>query len=357
MRHNKRFLPAILLAISAASCIAKRIPPSEPPAIEPLMRETPAREGKSRKQSIRELIGAIRHGSDEERYEAGRMLEMEADPHLAFMLLDGLRGKNADVQYYSAKALLKLNDARAVPSLLEILSAPHPHRYDLVCILGDFNDARPEAFFLNLLNDDDPAFRAAAAEGLGKARAESALSALQRAAKDREAPVRKAAIWALGEIGTAAASDTLILALEDRADYVRAQAIAALGKVGEPAIPLIFNSIVFGNPDYRLECLESLIAMGQKAVPSLIGALENPDEVMKAYAIRALGNIGDRTAGPALVLALHDPSAIIRGDAANALRMLRYAEALPSLEELSRNDPNDFVRAASEAAVRYIRPM
>ncbi|MEW6035478.1 MAG: HEAT repeat domain-containing protein, partial [Candidatus Micrarchaeota archaeon] len=46
--------------------------------------------------------------------------------------------------------------------------------------------------------------------------------------------------------------------------------------------------------------------------------------------------------------------AVVRGDAANALRMMGAAGALARLGELARNDPSDFVRAASAAAMRSI---
>jgi HEAT repeat protein len=204
------------------------------------------------------------------------------------------------------------------------------------------------------LGNDDPAYRAAAAEGLGKIGSPSAVARLLPLVTEREAPVRNAAVKALGDIGDPAASPALVKALEDKTDYVRAAAIEALGKIGEPAMGLLFDAIAFGNPDYRLECMESLVAMGPKAVPSLAGALEGADAVLKPYIIRALGNIGSKDSIPALVRALDDAEGVVRGDAANALRMLAAGSALPKLRALARDDPNEYARAASEAAVRSI---
>ena len=100
--------------------------------------------------------------------------------------------------------------------------------------------------------------------------------------------------------------------------------------------------------------MESFVAMGGTAVPSLIDALDHPDNTLRSYAARSLGNIGDHRAEAALLRALKDKHPAVRGDAANALRMMEVSSALPVLKELAGNDPNEFVRAASEAAIRSI---
>jgi HEAT repeat protein len=305
---------------------------------------------------MKELLFVIKfYDGDENRKAVKKLVEL-ADQSSSPILLDELGGKNPESQFFSALALLKLGDARAVPRIIEIAGQEHPHKFDLIKLLGDFGDARAVPLLESQLLSDDPAFRAAGAESLGKTGSASSVPRLIPLTRDREAPVRSAAIKSLGIIGDPSASLSIIIALEDKTDYVRRSAIVALGNIGEPAIRPLFDAIVFGNPDYRLECLESLIAMGSKAVASLAEALNFADNaILKPYLIRALGNIGDPAATGAILKALDDDDALVRGDAANALRMMKSAIALPRLEELALNDPNEFVRAASDAAVQSIR--
>ncbi len=340
--------------MALSSCIRQRMPMAEPAGDMPLLRLVPASGMTSPKQHMRGLLNAIKFGNEAERLDASKRLEETADASVSAILLDELRGRNPETQLICAKALANLADARAVPVLIGLAGQGHPYGFDLFVFLAGFGDSRAVPLMEKMLESDDSAFRAAAAEGLGKAGSASSANRLIGMLKDKEAPVRNKAALALGILKPPDAALPLVLALEDKSDYVRASAISALGKLGEPAIPFLFDAIVFGNPDYHLQYMESFVAMGGTAVPSLIDALDHPDNTLRSYAARSLGNIGDHRAEAALLRALKDKHPAVRGDAANALRMMEVSSALPVLKELAGNDPNEFVRAASEAAIRSI---
>ncbi|MFH0884112.1 MAG: HEAT repeat domain-containing protein [Candidatus Micrarchaeota archaeon] len=351
--------PVILAAMALSACMSQKIPLPHGPLIniqgpEPLLRPVTPSSAQSRKDVTRALLRAIKFGNDDEQLHAAKRLKEIADDSVAIILLDELQGRHPETQLHCAIALANIRNARAVPIIIDLVEHKHPYDFDLFVILGDFKDPRAIPLMEKKLESDDLAYRAVAAEALGKARSVSSTAKLIRLLKDPEPTVKTRAIRALGVLQAQDASYQILLAIEDKTDYVRASAIEALGEIGEPAIPILFDAILFGNPDNRHSYMDSLIAMGTKATPSLIEALKYPDSIMRSYAVRSLGNIGDQSATPALFKALEDNDTVVRGDAANALRMMNVYSATPKLAELARNDPSEYVRAASEAAIRSI---
>jgi HEAT repeat protein len=75
---------------------------------------------------------------------------------------------------------------------------------------------------------------------------------------------------------------------------------------------------------------EALVAIGKPAVRSLIEALQDPNELVRWKAAKALGEIRDKNSAPALVVALEDKSSGIRWLAAEGLIALGR-HALPPL--------------------------
>ncbi|MDD5195834.1 MAG: HEAT repeat domain-containing protein, partial [Candidatus Omnitrophica bacterium] len=89
---------------------------------------------------------------------------------------------------------------------------------------------------------------------------------------------------------------------------------------------------------------------------TLIKALSDGDEAIRIFAAGALGNIGDRKAGPALIALLDnaslDKSANVRLQAAKALGKLKDTRAIPAL--ISRLKDRDYVAAACAEALGKI---
>ncbi|HEY9735531.1 MAG TPA: HEAT repeat domain-containing protein, partial [Trichocoleus sp.] len=99
---------------------------------------------------------------------------------------------------------------------------------------------------LATLRHSDWQQRAAAAYLLGQlgAEAEPATPALAKALADSHPAVRFTAAGALGQVGSAEAGDTLLNALEDEDESVRANALIALARLGpkaSPALPQLFE--------------------------------------------------------------------------------------------------------------------
>jgi len=118
--------------------------------------------------------------------------------------------KDTHVRHYTAEALIKIKDAKAVEPLIQALK------------------------------DEDYFVREAAARALGEIKDKRAVEPLLEALGDEWWNVRLDAAMALGKIGDAKAVEPLIKALKDRNETVRGSAAKALGEIGEPVVePLI----------------------------------------------------------------------------------------------------------------------
>ena len=143
---------------------------------------------------------------------------------------------------------------------------------------------------------------------------------------DPYAVAREAAAQGLGYLGSAKAAPALAKALYDPNDHVRRRAAAAL---------------------------ETVSAVG--VVKQLANVAAN-DEVaqVRAYAVRALGNVGGPRVVEALAKATEDADAEVRQHAANELGRLRAQEALDELVKLFDDEDED-VRWAAVRAVGELR--
>jgi HEAT repeat protein len=124
------------------------------------------------------------------------------------------------------------------------------------------------------------------------------------------------------------------LASDDR--EVRGSACYALGKIGPAAaqaVPALQKRLDELEESNKVACVWALLkinpedeALATMAVPILTGALDAPDELVRAEAAGALGRIGAPAAQPEVIAELkkllEDPAAAVREAAAAALKAL-----------------------------------
>jgi HEAT repeat protein len=134
--------------------------------------------------------------------------------------------------------------------------------------------------------------------------------------------VREAAANVLGEIRDESAVDALNEAARDEAWSVRSNAVQALGTIGSP-----------------------------RALDSLVSALEDANLLVKYKALEALKKIGDRRAVSPLMTALSDENYLVREHAAQALDALQWAPSNASEQALYFVAVQDWEQAASLGSV------
>src|SRR5262249_35936132 len=137
-------------------------------------------------------------------------------------------------------------------------------------------------------------------------------------------PTRLEGVRALGEVTDPKATDYLIAAASDPEMAVRVKAIDTLGQVkAKEATPLLIQQLIMRDTDAatKRRILASLGKIGDtRATAPILDLLARGDSEIRGNAIFALGDIGDRTAIPALEkLANNEPDRNLKALAQEAI--------------------------------------
>lgn len=169
--------------------------------------------------------------------------------------------------------------------------------------------------------DDEDYVGAAAAYALGVIADPRALEPLMAVAGDgdRDWLIRGQAVWALGELGDARAFDLVLEALAD--PDCEPEALAALGGFHDPRAIQVFSTY------YRHSCpyirQQTVIGLrehgGPEAVRYLVAMLHDRHRVVRGFAARALGDLGDERAIEPLLYCLRYGDGDFRRDVLAAL--------------------------------------
>ncbi len=198
-------------------------------------------------------------------------------------------------------------------------------------------------YLVKALKDDDPDVRAAAAVALGTlatvyCSSNSALGVLlEIVKKDPCADARGAALFAIGEITFCSLDEdeemiesevvpVLIGAMGDEDAGVRAAAAFALGETqteSDAAFGVFVAALEDPEDDVRTVAAGALDNFGIKALPALIGALDDEEWSVVTNAICGLIDIGSPKAVPALKPLLKHENELIRNEAAEAIKKLK----------------------------------
>jgi HEAT repeat protein len=102
---------------------------------------------------------------------------------------------------------------------------------------------------------------------------------------------------------------------------------------------------------------KQLVALGEAAVPTLIGELTYPTSDVRRRAAQALGQIGDKRAvEPLLHVLAQDQDGVVRWVAALALGELAEESAIPALVNALTDEDWNAASAAGKALVRIGKP-
>jgi HEAT repeat protein len=215
---------------------------------------------------------------------------------------------------------------------------------------------------------DPSAWRAvepAAVAMLGKVRGEAHAAlvgvfrrrgAAVRAVRDlraRSAVRRARAAEVLGNLGETDAVPALCALLDDREPAVRVVAARSLGRVADPgaAQPLL-HAVVGRHPVPPQLIAHAVVRLGLAAQGEVAGALEHPDELVRATAMEVLGLIGAVATAARVEVALRsDRSAEVRLRAARTLGRLGTRSALQPLLETVEPDRPTALRAVAAQAL------
>jgi len=228
--------------------------------------------------------------------------------------------------------------------------------------LGYSDDHRAIDPLMDALRDPELIVRISAARGLGALGDVSAIVALREAAKDDNPAVRKAADDALTRIQR----ETQRLVSEDvtepvagdfdRGAYTRfsadlhhpdvtvqCHAVGGLGEMRDPRVvgPLV-EYIRERDHMWRSMAITALGELGyaEAVKPLMLWAVRDPDAEIREVAVRALAEIGDRRALPAINTGLVDREPLVVEAAVDAVRQMHDEVTLELLAQLVEKQPS-----------------
>lgn len=190
-----------------------------------------------------------------------------------------------------------------------------------------------------MLTDPNGSVRCSAARALGEIGDPRAVAPLLELLKYEYAPaIRTEVVTALGQFDNPQVTDTLLAMLpEDETWQVQYKIFRALSARHDPRVipPLIERM--------SLRAIDLLGEIGEPAYEPLMGLLNKPDPVLRSYAAKALGLIGDRRAAPALIAELAKDNTGYEGMQWNiekALGQLKAQQAVDPLLALLAKHPS-----------------
>ncbi len=259
---------------------------------------------------------------------------------------------------------------------------------------ADSGDPGAERLAIELLRDDSSAaVRAFAVQMLARLPGEAAARAFSQALSDPDPDVRATAVEGLAEgwwSGPHAESPVALLltALHDEDDRVARAATARVAALPETELPAIWSAIRAASPRIRSDLIRAVEVFdparlarlagtnAQDADPSdrvlavdlaaraatpestriVVGALSDPDSVVRRTAAAAMSAIRAPAAVHALARSLSDPQADVRVEAVRALGLIDD-DAVPAILIEALKDPEVMVRTtAADALLRWRSP-
>jgi len=240
---------------------------------------------------------------------------IENGPWANRAVLPSLKHPSARVRRYAATVLQETADASTIPALVLALSDPDM-QVQLAAEAAVIHVGAPAVHLLTeSLQSTDAVTRRRAAEALGEiGMQETAADALLRLANDPEPVVRATAVLALSTMGDRRATPELVRLLDDPGATVRRQAADVLARLGDPAAVPPLIALLDPYQPGRVSAIQTLGQLkDRRAVPALRKLLDHPDQYTSIMAARALAEIGDPAALPAVLdkLAVKDSPYIL----------------------------------------------
>jgi len=226
---------------------------------------------------------------------------------------------------------------RAEELYAKLLQANVYNRAQYALQLRDLGTAGMEKL-TEALDSDRPEIRRVAASVLSFCQFKPSLEKLrQLALSDPSQEVRENAAYALGRCDDQRAFPVLERALRDKSIYVRrsaARALATLAERGYGAKRLLLDALKSDDAQVRRQAALGLLALRDPSLTdTLIAALSDPDDHVRATAARALGLLKAREAAPRLMKMIdvvgreRDSSWLARSRAAEALGAIFEGQA------------------------------
>ena len=287
--------------------------------------------------AVRLLTDILKREKWQRRSGAAWALGELREPAAVPSLIEALRDDNESVRTEAGHALLRIGKP-AIPRIVSLLKDEEADmRAVAVKLLGRFKDPSTVPHLIECLEDNEWPFREEvsiselAAISLRRIGTQDALTAIEKWRKQRKEDSEQPDVSAQLAPNDFA-SEQLLAELEHPNWEIRRNAIIRLGESeNNLALPYIIKAVNDSDNSVQLAAIKALEEFsGSDAVQALVSALRNADTAICDAAALALSTKGEE-ALPGLIEAMTDPSADVRGVAAEALGKIGDEVAIPYL--------------------------
>lgn len=296
------------------------------------------------------------------RLQAALLLGRSANPEALGPLIDCAQNdENASVRRAAIDGLAILKRPRAIVPLLKMASSdPDPMiAAGAKIALDNFDLVGHQEFVLAAFDSDDVRVRSSVLRSLPLPLAEVTKPVIFKSFGDYP-EVYQQALKLLVTMPRARRIEWIKEALVANETAIRAGAVRALGRDDHPETAQLVIQI-FEQDDQALEVKEAAAHSLRELKKHLVAgdfirdATSHADAHMRMRAIRVLEAMGGRDASRALVIALSDQEAPVRGRAAMALGSLGVIAVLPKLEEMADDPLNQSIKLHLTRAAQSLR--
>jgi HEAT repeat protein len=283
-------------------------------------------------------------------------------------LLEGLKNADPSVRIKAIMGLSKLG-VEAVPPLIEGLKDKELDVQQAAAYGLRLLRVEPKPFVAALrpyAKDENPTVRRGVMGALAKC-GPDALPLLLPAVQDAEPKVEQQALQSLQNVlqkTPTVANEVLpalTRALQHETPEVRVAAVQVLGRCGPDAVRPLLGALEDKEVKVRAYAAASLILVKPEpntVLPTLVKRLKaEPDAIVRQSLLRTLGTLGPDAVVP-LTEALQDKEAVVQMAALNALGQIgpKAKEALPALKELASKAEDPRIRSAAGPIIAKLGP-
>lgn len=293
------------------------------------------------------------------RMEAAVALGSAEDPRALRPLVEALEDDHFAVRAAVVRALVRLQDARAVPAILDHVADPEPFvRTEARKGAAQFDLQEAKPYLVNALRrHPDVRVRLLACERLAEHLDADTVEVLLDATSDRD-PVGRFAVAAVASLPPEQATQAFLRGLKHQDYLVQVASIRALADAGAPeATEALVKMLDAQVPEVMVAATEAMHRLKQHLDVQRyrVLALRAKRRFDRARALKVLGILGDEESRRILLGALDDPDLVVRSAAVSALASLGELRALPQLEQMRTQEENARILAALKIALSQLR--
>lgn len=270
-----------------------------------------------------------------------------------------------DAQVALLSALADRGDRAARPSVLAMLENPDPAvRAAALAALGSLGEAADVPVLVKALSAQDPE-RAAARASLARLPGEPVTAALVSALQQGKPALRVALLQVLAERRAAEALQAIEAAALDADPQVRAAAMVALGQLGGPQqIPAMVRGVLKAEKGREREAAEKQVmfvcqrsADPRKRAEPLLAALAELPEADRTAMLSTVGRVGGPAALVTVEAAIAGSDAAVHEAGVRAMCNWPDASVAPRLIELMRTDKHPAHQRMALTALIRVAPL